>query len=153
MSSFGADDQHSLVRSGLTADMECVEIGTVETPYGTTAEIPRQGFQENAPGVVVLDEAYAPGLVGFDPDDHVVVVWAAHEADRSVIEFPERDGGRGVFTTRSPARPNPIGLSHCVVTGVGGPRLRVRGVDMLSGSPVLDLKPPLGGREDWDPPA
>lgn len=133
--------------------MECVPIGTVETPYTTSEAIPRQGFHENAEGTVVLDEEYAPGLVGFEVDDHVLVLWEAHRADRSVIDFPERDGGRGVFTTRSPARPNPIGVTRCVVTGVSDRRLAVRGVDMVSGSPVLDLKPPLDLRDDWTPPA
>ena len=132
--------------------MECVPIGTVDTPYDTTEEIPRQGFHEDAPGTIVLDQDYAAGLVGFQPEDRVIVLWVAHMADRSVIEFPERDGGRGVFTTRSPARPNPVGVTRCVVTGVDGHRLSVRGVDMISGSPVLDLKPPLDCRDDWDPP-
>ena len=131
--------------------MECVPIGEMETPYDESGAIPRQGFHENATGTVVIKEKYVPGLVGFQPEDRVLVLWAAHQADRSVITFPDRDGGRGVFTTRSPARPNPIGLTHCLITDVDDRRVSVRGVDMVSGSPVLDLKPPLDCRDDWDP--
>ena len=132
--------------------MDCRPIGIVETPYTDEESIPRQGFHENAAGRVVLDDDHGPGLVGFEVGDRVLVLWVADRADRSVIEFPERDGGRGVFTTRSPARPNPIGLTPCLITDVGQRTLSVRGVDMISGSPVLDLKPPLDLRDDWTLP-
>lgn len=120
--------------------MECTPIGRVATPFASTDEVPRQGFLGDASGTVALDPRYAAGLRGFGAGDPVVVVWFADRADRSVLVL-DRDDGRGVFTTRSPARPNPICLSRCTVLGVDGPELR--GVDMLDGSPVLDLKPPL----------
>lgn len=115
-------------------------IGTVSTPYATRSEAPSQGLQEDAPGTIHLDDAYAAGLGGLEAGDGVVVVWFAHEADRSVVVT---DDGRGVFSTRSPARPNPICLTPCTVTRVEPPTLGVRGVDMLDGSPVLDVKPQL----------
>jgi tRNA (Thr-GGU) A37 N-methylase len=69
----------------------------------------------------------------------VVVVWFANRADRSVLRVRDR----GVFSTRSPARPNPVCLTTCRIQAIDGRRIRVRGVDMADGSPVVDLKRPL----------
>jgi len=123
--------------------MECSPIGTVHTPFETTTEAPRQGFREDAEGVVDLDPAYREGLSGFD-GDRVVVVWWADRADRSVLTL-DRDPARGVFTSRSPARPNPVCITECRVLSVDheAGRLRLGGVDMADGSPVIDLKVPV----------
>ena len=106
----------------------------------TTSAAPRQGFHEAATGVVELDPDYRAGLTGFDAD-RVVVVWWADRADRSVLTL-DRDPGRGVFTSRSPARPNPVCVSECAVESVDpdAGRLHLSGVDMADGSPVIDLK-------------
>jgi len=127
--------------------MDCTVIGTVRTPFDATGDAPRQGEFADAEGVIELDPAYAPGLDGFDPTADVLVVWYAHRADRDVLHL-DRDPDRGVFTSRSPARPTPVCLTRCTVVDVEPGRLRVRGVDMLDGSPVLDLKPPLDGRSE-----
>ncbi|WP_380676653.1 tRNA (N6-threonylcarbamoyladenosine(37)-N6)-methyltransferase TrmO [Salinigranum sp. GCM10025319] len=124
--------------------MECDPIGIVSTPFETTSEAPSQGFHEDAAGVVHLDEAYAAGLSGFDASS-VVIVWWADRADRSVLTL-DRDPSRGVFTSRSPARPNPVCITECDVIDVEGSTLRVRGVDMVDGSPVIDLKASLRDR-------
>ena len=123
--------------------MECTPIGTVHTPFETTSDAPRQGFRDDAEGSVDVDPAYREGLTGFD-GDRVVVVWWADRADRSVLTL-DRDPGRGVFTSRSPARPNPVCITECAVRSVDldAGRLRLRGVDMADGSPVLDLKVPV----------
>ena len=123
--------------------MECDPIGTVHTPFETTSEAPRQGFRDAAEGVVSLDAAYREGLSGFD-GDRIVVVWWADRADRSVLTL-DRDPVRGVFTSRSPARPNPVCITECAVETVdpAAGRLRLRGVDMADGSPVIDLKVPV----------
>lgn len=121
----------------------CDPIGVAHTPYESSEQAPRQGFHEDAVGEIVIDEAYERGLTGFGAGDPVLVVWFADGADRSVLRV--RDGERGVFTTRSPERPNPIGLSICEIVDVEGRTLRVRGVDMIDGSPVLDLKVPIEG--------
>ncbi|WP_251343225.1 SAM-dependent methyltransferase [Haloplanus halophilus] len=120
--------------------MECDPIGTAHTPFETTSEAPRQGFHEDAAGVVELVPAAREGLTGFDAD-RVVVVWWADRADRSVLTLA-RDPERGVFTSRSPARPNPVCISECRVDAVDAEagRLDLRGVDMADGSPVIDLK-------------
>ena len=119
----------------------CDPIGTVSTPFGTREDAPRQGQFGEAEGTVHLDPAYEPGLAGLEPGDSVVVVWYADEADRSTLRV--WDGDRGVFASRSPDRPTPVCLTTCEVVAVDGPHLRIRGVDMLDGSPVLDLKRPL----------
>jgi tRNA-Thr(GGU) m(6)t(6)A37 methyltransferase TsaA len=123
--------------------MECDRIGSVSTPHETTGEAPRQGVDADAEGVVTLDPDYRDGLVGFD-GDRVVVVWWADRADRSVLTL-DRDADRGVFTSRSPARPNPVCITECRVLGVDvdAGRLKLRGVDMADGSPVTDLKVPV----------
>jgi tRNA-Thr(GGU) m(6)t(6)A37 methyltransferase TsaA len=123
--------------------MDCDPIGTVHTPFETTSEAPRQGFRDEAEGVVVLAPTYREGLTGFD-GDRIVVVWWADRADRSVLTL-DRDPDRGVFTSRSPARPNPVCVTECAVESVdpAAGRLRLRGVDMADGSPVIDLKAPL----------
>ncbi|MFC7045808.1 tRNA (N6-threonylcarbamoyladenosine(37)-N6)-methyltransferase TrmO [Halobacteriaceae archaeon GCM10025711] len=123
---------------------DCDPIGRVRTPFADTDDAPRQGLHEDADGEILLDDGYEPGLTGFEPGDDVLVVWFADQADRSVIRV--RDGERGVFTTRSPERPNPICLTVCEITAVEDGRLSVRGVDMVDGSPVLDLKVPIEGR-------
>jgi tRNA-Thr(GGU) m(6)t(6)A37 methyltransferase TsaA len=123
--------------------MECDPIGTVSTPHETTSEAPRQGFRTDAEGVVNLYPDYREGLVGFD-GDRIVVVWWADRADRSVVTL-DRDSERGVFTSRSPARPNPVCVTECRVLSVDvdAGRLELRGVDMADGSPVIDLKVPV----------
>ncbi|WP_338738538.1 TrmO family methyltransferase domain-containing protein [Haloplanus salilacus] len=122
--------------------MQCDPIGTVHTPFETTSDAPRQGFHDDAEGVVEIDPAYREGLSGFDAD-RVVVVWWADRADD--ILTLDRDPDRGVFTSRSPARPNPICVTECSVRSVDptAGRVRLGGVDMADGSPVVDLKATL----------
>lgn len=119
----------------------CEPIGTVHTPFETTHDAPRQGFLQDVEGTIALDPSYEAGLSTLDAGDDVLVVWFADRADRSLLTL-DRDG-RGVFASRSPARPNPICLTVCRILAVDGPTIEVRGVDMLDGSPVLDLKRPL----------
>jgi tRNA-Thr(GGU) m(6)t(6)A37 methyltransferase TsaA len=132
--------------------MECDPIGHVETPVQTTADAPRQGFLGEQSGTVQVDEAYRSGLTGFAPGDTLLIVWWADDADRSVLRV--RDGERGVFTTRSPARPNPICLTACELlhVDVDSGRLDVAGVDMADGTPVLDLKCTLDDEGEGAPP-
>jgi len=123
--------------------MECTEIGYVETPFSTPDEAPRQGTFESTPGTIHVAEPYRDGLTDFEAGHDVVVVWFADQADRSELVSTKR--GRGVFATRSPARPNPICLTRCHVDSVDRHtgEVSVTGVDMVDGSPLLDLKPPV----------
>ncbi|WP_458190181.1 tRNA (N6-threonylcarbamoyladenosine(37)-N6)-methyltransferase TrmO [Haladaptatus sp. NG-WS-4] len=122
--------------------IELEPIGTVHTPIQTTDDAPRQGTLDDIEGTIELDEEYAKGLDGYEPGDEVLIVWFADRASRSLLRVEKR-GSRGVFKSRSPARPNPIALTAVEIVTIDGPRLTVRGVDMLDGSPVLDLKVPL----------
>lgn len=123
--------------------IELSPIGVAHTPIETTADAPRQGLLETIEGTIELDPEYEPGLMGYGPGDDLLVVWFADEADRSLLRVTKGGPERGVFHSRSPARPNPICLTVVEVVEVDGPRVRVRGVDMLDGSPVLDLKVPI----------
>jgi len=125
----------------MSADV--VPIGHVKTPFEETGDAPRQGEETAYCGNVRVDEQFRDGIGEFAHGDRVVVVWWADRADRDVLRV--RDGDRGVFSTRSPARPNPVCLTECEVVAVDADdgTLAVRGVDMADGSPVLDLKPPL----------
>ena len=123
--------------------MECSPIGHIETPFETPDDAPRQGVFDGMRGTIRVDEAYREGLQGFETGTNVVVVWWADQADRDVLFSQKR--GRGIFTTRSPARPNPICITQCYVSDVDeeAGTLEVTGVDMADGTPLLDLKPPL----------
>ncbi|MGM0398341.1 MAG: tRNA (N6-threonylcarbamoyladenosine(37)-N6)-methyltransferase TrmO, partial [Halobacteriota archaeon] len=122
--------------------IELSPIGRVRTPIATTSEAPRQGSNDAIEGTIELDSEYEPGLAGIEAGDSLLVVWFAHEADRSLLRL-DRVEGRGVFSSRSPARPNPIVITTVEVLEMDGSTLTVRGVDMVDNSPVLDLKVPL----------
>jgi tRNA-Thr(GGU) m(6)t(6)A37 methyltransferase TsaA len=81
----------------------------------------------------------------------IVLTWL-HEADRDVLEVhPRGDQDRpleGVFSTRSPDRPNPIGLHRVTILGLDGPRVQVSGLEAIDGTPIIDLKPTLGDRTE-----
>ncbi|HSL22046.1 MAG TPA: tRNA (N6-threonylcarbamoyladenosine(37)-N6)-methyltransferase TrmO [Vicinamibacterales bacterium] len=121
-------------------------IGFVRSPYQTTAAVPKGlGAEHAADGVLDILPAFEPGLQDIEGFSHLYVIW---EFDRSegfelLALPPSDDRPHGVFATRSPQRPNPIGLTVVELLGRDGTRLRVRGVDMLDGTPILDIKPYL----------
>ncbi|CQH56020.1 UPF0066 family protein [Halobacterium hubeiense] len=131
--------------------MDCERIGRVETPYASREDAPRQGFLGDATGTVHVAEQYRAALTGLDTGHTIDVVWWADDADRSVLRV--RGGNRGVFTTRSPARPNPVCVTTCDVLAVDSEAgtLDVAGVDMVDGSPVVDLKYALVGDDEHTP--
>jgi len=119
-------------------------IGVVHSPYVWRDEAPRQAtVGEQVTGVVVLRPGLqntVQSLLGFDY--LWIVCWLNHSHGWKQQLVPPRDRvKRGVFATRSPDRPNPIGISAVQLLAVVGTRLRVRGLDLLDGTPVLDLKP------------
>lgn len=123
-------------------------IGFVRCAYHDAAEIPRGfGARHDAEGVLEIAEDLAPGLTDIEGFSHLFVVWVF---DRSQsVELlgtpPTDDRPHGVFATRSPYRPNPIGLTVVELLRRDGNRLLVRGIDMLDGTPILDVKPYLSG--------
>jgi tRNA-Thr(GGU) m(6)t(6)A37 methyltransferase TsaA len=121
-------------------------IGTVRSPYTDTADIPKGlDAQHDVDGVLEIRPELEEGLKDIEGFSHLYVIWVF---DRSrgadlVAHPPSDDRPHGVFATRSPQRPNPIGLTVVQLLGRDGPRLRVRGVDMLDGTPIVDIKPYL----------
>jgi tRNA-Thr(GGU) m(6)t(6)A37 methyltransferase TsaA len=127
--------------------IEMKPIGVVRSPHGTTADIPKgPGAKHKAEGTLDLRPELEDGLADIEGFSHLFVVWVFHESEGYdlVAKVPLDDRRpHGVFSSRSPRRPNPIGLSVVELLGRDGPRLRVRGVDMLDGTPILDIKPYL----------
>ena len=121
-------------------------IGFVKSPYKETKEVPKGlGAKHEAEGTLEILPEFEPGLADIDGFSHLIVLW---EFDRaSGFELlgtpPCDDRPHGVFATRSPRRPNPIGLTVVGLLRRDGRKLHVRGVDMLDGTPILDIKPYL----------
>jgi tRNA (adenine37-N6)-methyltransferase len=121
-------------------------IGFVSSPYKNTSEIPKGlGAQHEADGVLRILPEFEQGLTDIEGFSHLFVVW---EFDRSqgfeLLGTPPSDNRQhGVFATRSPRRPNPIGLTTVELQRREGVELYVRGVDMLDGTAILDIKPYL----------
>ena len=122
-------------------------IGVVRSPYTDSAQIPKgAGARHDAEGVLELNADLEAGLTDIDGFSHLFVVWVFDRStDWDLMAHPPIDDGRphGVFATRSPRRPNAIGLTVVRLLRREGPRLHVHGVDMLEGTPILDIKPYL----------
>jgi tRNA-Thr(GGU) m(6)t(6)A37 methyltransferase TsaA len=121
-------------------------IGVVRTPYRTRDDVPKGlGTKHAAEGTIEILPELAPGLADIEGFSHLYVIWIFDRAEGYELVGKNPTDGRehGVFATRSPRRPNPLALSVVELLGRDGATLRVRGVDMLDGSPVVDLKPYL----------
>jgi tRNA-Thr(GGU) m(6)t(6)A37 methyltransferase TsaA len=121
-------------------------IGFVRSPYSNTSQIPKgPGVTHSAEGVLDIAPELERGLTDIEGFSHLFVVWLFDRSKGFELmgKPPVDDREHGVFATRSPRRPNPIGLTVVELLGREGPRLRVRGVDMLDGTPILDIKPYL----------
>jgi tRNA-Thr(GGU) m(6)t(6)A37 methyltransferase TsaA len=122
-------------------------IGFVKSPYNETSAIPRGlGAKHEAEGALEILSEFETGLLDIEGFSHLYLIWAFDRADGfDLIAHPPTDEKRphGVFATRSPRRPNPIALTIVELLGREGASLRVRGVDMLDGTPILDIKPYL----------
>jgi tRNA-Thr(GGU) m(6)t(6)A37 methyltransferase TsaA len=128
-------------------DLELRPIGVVESPLATREAAPRQG-DEGAPDAwIAIEPAYEAALRDVRPGAALIVLTWLDRARRDVLRVhPRGDLWRpeeGVFTTRSPDRPNPIGLHRVEVLAVEGTRVHVRPLEAIDGTPVLDLKPAL----------
>jgi len=121
-------------------------IGVVRSPHATREAVPKGlGARHVAEGTIEIEPALAEGLRDIEGFSHLYVVWVFDRAEGFQLVGRNPTDGRehGVFATRSPRRPNPIGLTVVELLGRQGGVLRVRGLDMLDGTPVLDLKPYL----------
>jgi tRNA-Thr(GGU) m(6)t(6)A37 methyltransferase TsaA len=127
--------------------MELVAIGTVESPLTDRASAPKQGDEGAPEAWLVFDARVADGLDGIAVGDELLVLTWLDRASRDVLRVHPRGAlanpEQGVFATRSPDRPNPIGLHRVHVVSIDGTRLRVRDLEALDGTPIIDVKPLL----------
>ncbi|MGQ0538396.1 MAG: tRNA (N6-threonylcarbamoyladenosine(37)-N6)-methyltransferase TrmO [Gemmatimonadaceae bacterium] len=129
------------------ASIDVKAIGRVESPLTDLESAPRQP-DEGAPGAwLVFQPEVAEGLHSLRRGDEVILITWLDRARRDVLSVhPRGDLAReeeGVFSTRSPHRPNPIGLHQVEIAEIDGPRLRVRHLEALDGTPIIDVKPIL----------
>jgi len=123
-------------------------IGIVHSPYSQKKDIKKsqnidpKGF-ETVRGELEIFGEFAEGLQDIDGYSHIILIFAFHKAGEKKLYAhpPFDDRRRGVFSTRSPNRPNPIGLSILRLIKRDKNKLQVQGVDMLDGTPILDIKP------------
>ena len=124
-------------------------IGVVRSPYREASEVPKGlGAKHSAEGTLEIDVELAEGLADIDGFSHLFVIWVFDRSGGACELMgtpPCDDTPHGVFATRSPYRPNPIGLTVVELVRREGSRLHVRGLDMLDGTPILDIKPYLSG--------
>jgi tRNA-Thr(GGU) m(6)t(6)A37 methyltransferase TsaA len=124
---------------------ELVPIGHVESSLTEPADAPKQGGEGAPEAWLVLEPHVLEALDGTRPGDRVIVLTWLHRARRDVLQVHPRDDARnplrGVFSTRSADRPNPIGLHEVEVLAIEGGRVRVSPLEAVDGTPVLDLKP------------
>jgi len=128
-------------------------IGHIRTPHKAIAGMPIQPTGAlGVPGEIVLLPGFVRGLQDLDGFSHVIVLYHLHEIcgySLQVTPFLDKEP-HGIFATRSPGRPNPIGLSILRVTGVSNGCVRVENVDVLDNTPVLDIKPYVPDFDQWD---
>jgi tRNA-Thr(GGU) m(6)t(6)A37 methyltransferase TsaA len=125
----------------MTIEME--PIGFVSTNAET---IPRSWSVSDVEGTLVIDEAYVEAIRDIKPGQRIYVIFHFHKSPNFTSQFmrikpPNREEKVGVFSTHSPIRPNPVGLSLLRVLRIAGNVIQVKGLDMLDGTPVLDIKP------------
>jgi tRNA-Thr(GGU) m(6)t(6)A37 methyltransferase TsaA len=132
--------------------VEVKVVGVVESSLTDVNLAPRQADESAPEASLVFDEEVREALRNIRPGDKLIVLTWLHRTQRNVLRVhPRGDPTRepeGVFSTRSPHRPNPIGLHQVEVTDVDGLRLRVRSLEAVDGTPIIDLKPVLADEVD-----
>lgn len=128
-------------------------IGVVQT---ASKAIPRHWSVSQVEGTLVIDPQYQVGLQDIEPGQLLVVIFHFHQSrpftpQNLVTKPPHLQEERGLFSTCSPTRPNPLGLSIVKVLQIDGNRLQVQGIDMLDGTPILDLKPYVPAASEGSP--
>jgi tRNA-Thr(GGU) m(6)t(6)A37 methyltransferase TsaA len=129
------------------ARFEVTPIGHVESPLTDTASAPKQGHEGSPDAWLVFEPGVLEALQGIRPGDQVIVLTWLDRARRDVLRVHPRDDVanpmQGVFNTRSADRPNPIGLHPVEVVSIDGQRVRVRNLEAVDGTPIVDVKPVL----------
>jgi tRNA-Thr(GGU) m(6)t(6)A37 methyltransferase TsaA len=124
-------------------------IGVVHSSLKSREECPRQGHEGAPDAWIEIDPAYSDAIDGLSKGQEIVILTWLHEANRNVLKVHPRGDVRnplrGVFLTRSPDRPNPIGLHRVEVLEMIDRRIRVKPLEVIDGTPVIDIKPLSGG--------
>jgi len=133
-------------------DYSLSPIGLLHSPLKEPGEAPRQG-REGAPDAwLEVNASVAEGLEGIAVGDELIVITWLHKAQRDILKVHPRGDETmplaGVFATRSPDRPNPLGLHRVTVLSIDGKRLKVGPIEAIDGTPVVDIKPVLPGSAD-----
>ena len=131
--------------------MQLVAIGIVESPLVDPAAAPKQGNEGAPEAWLVLEQQVETAIDGLQAGQEIFVLTWLHQSRRDVLRVHPRDDQanpeQGVFSTRSPERPNPIGLHRVRIASIDGCRLCVRNLEAVNGTPVLDIKPVIGADE------
>lgn len=140
---FGLRDGETAIDLPTEFDAGLHFIGRVRTPWTRREDCPKNGREATDVCVIEVDARYIEGLRDVEGCSHLHVLYWMDRAPRNLVVQKPRHYGlpRGVFALRSPARPNPIALSVVDLLSMDGPRLCVRGLDCLDGTPLLDIKP------------
>jgi tRNA-Thr(GGU) m(6)t(6)A37 methyltransferase TsaA len=124
---------------------EYERIGVIRTPFDSPEGMPIQPVgADDTEGTVKIDGEYSDGLQNLDGFSHCILIYHFHETDDGfslLVEPFLDDRQRGLFSTRTPLRPNPIGMSVVGIDAVTGDEVAVRGIDVVDGTPLLDIKP------------
>jgi tRNA-Thr(GGU) m(6)t(6)A37 methyltransferase TsaA len=122
-------------------------IGAISSELKSLADAPRQGVEGAPDAWLDVYPAFADALHGIEVGDELIVITWFHHADRAVLQTHPRSDPRnpltGVFATRSPDRPNPLGLHPVTVRAIDGHRLRIGPIEAIDGTPVVDIQPVL----------
>ena len=126
-----------------------IELRPIGVVCTDAEDIPRHWSVSDVEGTLVIDEEYLEGLKDIEPGQRIVVIFNFHRSPEFAPRFlrqtpPHREREVGVFSTCSPIRPNPVGMSVLEVLGVEGATIRVKRLDILDGTPILDIKPYIG---------
>jgi tRNA-Thr(GGU) m(6)t(6)A37 methyltransferase TsaA len=146
--------EFTLTSGWLAAPMtySLVTVGRVLSPLVDAASAPKQGDEGAPPASLVIEQGYLRGIADLAVGSDVLVLTWLDRARRDVLTTRPRDdpsrAEQGVFSTRSPDRPNPIGLHRVRITSLEGDTIGVDGLEALDGTPVLDLKPVLGTADE-----
>lgn len=123
--------------------MQLQEIGVVHNNYKDLTDIPRQGRMSEEISEIEIHPAFTDGLLKIEQNKHLIVLYWAHLAKRNLLKTipPASKEIHGVFASRSPGRPNPLSLCIAELIAREGTILRVKGLDALDGSSIIDIKP------------
>lgn len=131
----------------------CIELEPIGFVRVEAEVVPRHWRRSELEGMLAIDDEYVEGLSGIETGQRIVVIFNFHRSPEFSAELlrqtpPHSGEETGVFSICSPVRPNPIGMSVLEVLEVEGGAVRVRGLDMLDGTPILDIKPHIEHRRE-----